>query len=90
MTCPYPKIREILKRDNCLDNEDLKRLEGFAPVIGRVHQILNKVEQLHNMKHTSQQLLHVANTINLQIQASSSNFTTMGQDLKTFKSTVDR
>jgi hypothetical protein len=46
-------VAELLRKSNKFTNEDLEKMENLAFVIGRVHQVVNKVEQLHSMKNLS-------------------------------------
>jgi phosphatidate phosphatase PAH1 len=82
-----PRIHELLRRSNKFTQEDLEKMEHLAFVIGRTHQVINKIEQLHSMKNHSMQIMDVANALTMQIDTSFSNFKTMGQNLKAFHDT---
>lgn len=62
-------------------------MEHLAFVIGRTHQVVNKIEQLHSMKNHSMICMDVANALTTQIDTSASNFKTMGQNFKAFHDT---
>lgn len=39
-----PKMTELLRRSNKFTVEDMEKMEKLSYVIGRVHQVVNKVE----------------------------------------------
>jgi hypothetical protein len=76
------KVAELLRKSNKFTNEDLEKMESLAFVIGRVHQVVNKVEQLHSMKNLSNQIMDISSTLQSHIDVSQGNMKTMGVSLK--------
>ena len=82
-----PRIHDLLSRSSKFTQEDLEKMEHLAFVVGRTHQVINKIEQLHSMKNHSNQIMDVATALQMQIDTSFSNFKTLGQNLKAFHDT---
>lgn len=85
-----PKIAQMVSRNWKLNEQDIAKLMTFVPVIGRVHQIMGKIEQLHNMKHHSKDLMDVAYTLGYQMEVSATQFRNIEKDLYSFNKVLNK
>lgn len=59
-----------LKASQRFSTDDIERLEKFCYSIGRCHEIINKVEQLHSMKEITKGIQEVNNKISMHVEQS--------------------
>lgn len=87
---PRCVIQLIDKKDHRgFSQEDVSMLEGLTDYIGRCHDIITKVEQLHSLRSVSDTLLNTAGHINNNLSENMSNFNNLKRQLEELYAVTD-
>ena len=77
-------VKDLLKQSVVFNSADVDKIERLAWILGRCHESVNMIEQLHSMKESSQAMLNLSNQLHQQIEVSKSNFQGMSHYFKKF------
>ena len=77
-------VKELLKQSVKFDQSDIEKMERLAWILGRCHEVVNKIEQLHSMRDQSQAMMDLSNQLSNHIEMSKSNFQGVQSQFKKF------
>ena len=61
------------------NSRDVEKVERLAWILGRCHEVVNKIEQLHSMKEQSQAMLDLAHRVTNQMDQTRDMWRERGQ-----------
>ena len=79
-----PDVKDLLKLSVKFDQSDIEKMERLAWILGRCHEVVNKIEQLHSMRDQSQAMMDLSNQLSNHIEMSKSNFQGVQSQFKKF------
>ena len=81
---------EAVRKSFRFVREDRDRLEFIAASLGRCHDNINKIEQLHSMKDVYQKLANNNTMVSLTMDQSVQGYSDMKDCMRSFKETAQR
>mmetsp|Transcript_14650 Transcript_14650/g.18421 ORF Transcript_14650/g.18421 Transcript_14650/m.18421 type:complete len:114 (+) Transcript_14650:261-602(+) len=68
------EVASILAQGRRFRQDDVDKVERVAHIMGRCHEMVNKIESLFGMRNDIRQMDYVSNTILNQIESNRQNF----------------
>ena len=78
-------IVQLMKFSSRFKNEDVERLERLTPLLGRCHEMVNKIEQFFSMRSDIGDMASVTSKLLSYVDASKSSFGTLQQHFRKFQ-----
>ena len=78
-------VMSLLKFASRFTGEDIERLERLSAILGRCHEMVNKIEQFFSMRGDITDMASVTNRLLSFVDSSKSSFGTLQQHFRKFQ-----
>ena len=79
------EVQQLIKQSSRFTQWDVEKIERICSIMGRCHEMVNKIESLFGMRNDIRQMDTVSNTIMNQIDSSRQHFGNLQQHFKKFQ-----
>ena len=79
------EVKGLLRESVVFNSGDVEKVERLAWILGRCHEVVNKIEQLHSMREQSQAMLDLSQQLWNHNDASKSNYHGLVSVMKKFE-----
>ena len=77
-------IQQLIKQGHRFTQDDVEKLERLAPILGRCHEMVYKIEHFFSFSNNYDNMTNVYNEMNKYIDSSKSNFSEIQKHMRRF------